>query len=380
MNESMLVQLSNAQLLLWKIKEYSPVTKRELQDITGLSWGLISREVNALVEAGLIVSCSRDSVGAGRKAEEYDINPERNYFIGIDFSYKGLLVAITDMKARIVESVEYEFADVDCDGVLKNIYAIVDDFFAKYSENNIIGIGIAAQGMVDRSAGVSVFATRIKGWNNVPLKNLLEERYKVAVCVEHDPDCVMETEIVLGHLCRTDITDALVITINHSIGIGMSMMLNGQIYHGMHGKAGEIGYTMVGDEKDETGKFLEDHITKFHIVQDYKKLSKTNEDISYREIVERAKTGDPVCLEVFKQVGRYIAFAVCSANNFFNPQMIIFHASSCEFQDLYFEITKEFIRKNTYDKTVELKLSKLGKEVSALGGALIAIENVVFTN
>ena len=60
--------------------------------------------------------------------------------------------------------------------------------------------------------------------------------------------------------------------------------------------------------------------------------------------------------------------------------MIIFHASSCEFQDLYFEITNEFIRKNTYDKTVELKLSKLGKEVSALGGALIAIENVVFTN
>ena len=60
--------------------------------------------------------------------------------------------------------------------------------------------------------------------------------------------------------------------------------------------------------------------------------------------------------------------------------MIIFHASSCEFQNLYFEITKKFMAKYTYDKTVELKLSKLGKEVRALGGALTAIENVVFTN
>ena len=59
---------------------------------------------------------------------------------------------------------------------------------------------------------------------------------------------------------------------------------------------------------------------------------------------------------------------------------IIFHASSCEFQNLYFEITNKFMKKNTYDKTVELKLSKLGKEVHALGGALIAIENVVFAN
>ena len=131
----------------------------------------------------------------------------------------------------------------------------------------------------------------------------------------------------------------------------MSAMLNGQIYHGMNGKAGEIGYTMVGDE-----------------------------DITYKEIVERAKVGDRLCMELFERLGKYIAIAVCSANNFFNPQMIIFHASSCEFQNLYFEITNKFMKKNTYDKTVELKLSKLGKEVHALGGALIAIENVVFAN
>lgn len=380
MNESMLVQLSNAQLLLWKIKEYSPVTKRELQNITGLSWGLISREVNALVEEGWIVSCSRESAGVGRKAEEYDINPKRNYFIGIDFSYKGMLVAITDMKARIVESVECEFVNVDCDDVLGKMYAVMDDYFAKYGDNNIMGVGISVQGVVDRSEGVSEFVPKIKGWNNIPLKSLLENRYHLPVCVEHDPDCVMETEIVMGHLCRTDITEALVITINHSIGIGMSVMLNGQIYHGMNGKAGEIGYTMVGDEDDETGRFLEDHITKFHLVQDYKKMSKSDEEITYKEIVERKKSGDRLCMELFERLGKYIAFAVCSANNFFNPQMIIFHASSCEFQNLYFEITKKFLAKHTYDKTVELRLSKLGKEVHALGGALIAIENVVFTN
>lgn len=379
MQGNVLTQMNNQQLLLWKIKEKSPITKRELQNVTGFSWGLISREVNALVDTGYIVSDCRESIGAGRKAEEYDINNDKNYFIGIDFNYKGLLVVVTDMKGRIVEQSEREYAVAERDCVLQLMFEMLDTFFEKFHDRRIMGIGIAAQGVVNRAEGISIFTTRIKDWNNVPLKKLLEERYNVNVSMEHDPDCIMKTESAFGHLNRSDVTEALVVSVNYSVGVGMSIMINGDIYHGFHGKAGEIGYTIVKDQKDGSGKYLEDHVTKLHIVQDYRELTKGSDGITYREIVERAENGDLVCKNLFKKLGEYIGLAICSASNFLNPEMIVIHAPSCEFQEMLFNTVRNFVVENTYDKAVKIKLSRLGKEARAIGGALLAIEKAIYT-
>ncbi len=378
MQGNVLIQMSNQQLLLQKIKEKSPITKRELQNITGFSWGLISREVNALVDTGYIVSDCRKSIGAGRKAEEYDINNDQNYFIGIDFNYKGILVVVTDMKGRIVEQSEKEFAVVERECVLQTMFEMLDAFFEKFHDRMIMGIGIATQGVVNRVKGVSVFTTKIKDWNNVPLKQILEARYHVSVSVEHDPDCIMKTESAFGHLNRSDVTEAIVVSVDYSVGVGMSIMINGEVYHGFHGKAAEIGYTIVNNQIEGPGKYLEDHMTKVHIVQDYRELTKSTEEITYREIVERAENGDLVCINLFEKLGEYIGRAICSASNFLNPEMIVIHAPTCDFQEMLFNTASDFVAKNTYDKSVKIKFSKLGKEARAIGGALIAIEKAIY--
>lgn len=379
MNSMMKASLSNLQLLLWIIKEKSPITKRELQEITGFSWGLVSGKVNTLFDANYIVSYSRESFNAGRKAEEFDINHEKNYFIGIDIHYKGIFVILTDMKGRIVEQVEKEFSKVHREYVLQLLFEILDALFKKYGDRGIFGIGIGVQGIVDRENGVSVFANGIEEWTNVPLKQIMETRYHVEVIVEHDPDCIMMAESAFGHLNQTDVTNAMVVTINFSLGIGMSVMINGDIYRGWHGKAGEIGYAIVNDTEEKRGKLLEDHSTKEDVIIDYHKITGDIEDITYGEIVERAYKGDEKCQKVLNKIIRYISIAICSTNNILNPEMIIIHAPTCEFKDKLFESIKKYVVQNSYDKEVQIKFSELGREVRAVGGALSAIEKAICT-
>ena len=379
MNDMLKTSFNNLQLLLWIIKEKGPITKREIQEITGFSWGLVSEKVNTLYEANYIVSDGRESFSVGRKAEEYDINHEKNYFIGIELQYKSIIVALTDMKGRIVEQVKRELSKVHREYALQLLFEILDVLFEKYGDRGIFGIGIGVQGVVDRENGVSVFLNGIEEWQNVPLKQIMEKRYGVSVIVEHDPDCILMAESAFGHLHQADVADAMVVTINFSYGIGMAVMINGNIYRGWHGRAGEIGYAIVDDTEKKRDKLLEEHSTKEHIIIDYHKITGDMESITYDEIVERANKGDEKCQKVLNKIIRYISIAICTANNILNPEMIIIHAPTCEFKDKLFETITEYVLQHSYDKEVQIKFSKQGREMCAVGGALSVIEKTICT-
>lgn len=381
MNSNMTTPLSNRQYLLWTIRNNGPITKKELQKITGLSWGLVVQEVNSLAEEGYISSNNRECLGVGRKAEEYDISEMQNYFVGVDLSYRGINVALADMKGRIIELTQREFAlhEKEKEKMLDILYGILDTLFGRYSMKNIMGIGLSLQGAVDRENGVSILIGGVENWRDVPLKTILESRYHVPVTVEHDVDCIMLTETMFGHLNHDKITEAIVATLDYGIGLGMSLMINGQIYYGSHGKAGEIGYTIVREKEEDSRILLEDHVVKRHIVKDYINLTKDEDEITYPEIVRRAEEDDPVCKGIFERMAREIAYSICMASNFLNPEVIVFHMRSNEFKDMLFETIKNFVMEYTYDKTVKVKLSKAGLEAKAQGAILFASEKFIHT-
>lgn len=377
MNTNETVILNSLQLLFQRIKESSPISKQELRDDTGLSWAVVSSSVNKLVDTGYVVPYGKQQTqGAGRKADEYDVNSQKNYFIGIDLNDMGILCVVTDMKGRVVKQCEKEFATREKEYVLEQLYDVIDRFFEEFQNNQILGIGVAVQGVVDLIDGKSVYISKIKGWNDVPLKKLFEERYGVETSILHDPDCLMKTESVFGCLRGSDVADAIMVFISHRTGVGMSIMINGQIYHGVHGKSGELGYMIVTDSREGAGRLLEEHVTKSGILRDYKSAN-SGEEITYHDFVARLKSGDELCKSVYTQLGEYLGFAISSAGNILNPELIVVHASSCDCPELLYETICDFVTRNTYDKTVELRLSGLGRSAIAIGSALTAIEKAI---
>lgn len=364
-------------VLLEKIRENAPVSKRKLQEITGFSWGLISRLTNELAEKGYIVSNGKVVTGVGRKPEEFDINQERNYFVGVDFSYASAMIVVTDMKGRIIETFQLTWKERKKDAVLQQLFEKLDAIMEQYADRNVMGIGFAVQGVVNVAKGISVYIGGIQDWNDVPLKTLVEDRYDVDVIVAHDPDCLMQCERTFGVLKEGEETDVVMLHFNQGVSIGMSAMLDGKIYMGHHAKASEVGHTILGKKADGRYDFMDNHVNKKSIEEDYQRLAQNGERLSYQEILERAKEGDDICTQVFQQIFEYIAQSMAVVNSILNPEVIVINTVRCDEQEKLLHTVEEHLRTVSYDKTVKLKLSKLGGEAKALGASLIAIDSVM---
>ena len=374
-NESVI--LNGIHIVLNNIRENGPISKQEIKKNTGLAWATVSTAVNELVKKGYVVSCCKQkSQGAGRKADEYDITPHDNYFIGIDFSYNRIQYVVVDLKGRVVKGTEVEISVRERDSVLEQLFSDIDGFFDEFHDKKIMGIGMAVQGVVDVKEGVSVYIAKIKDWNQIPLKQLLEERYGVETLVLHDPDCLIKSEMFLGGLKGKNVTDAILIRINFRAGIGMAVMINGQVHHGVHGKAGEIGYTIIKNTPD-TDRFLEEHVLREALIKEYSSRKPDDEKISYPEFVSRLENKDEICREIYEDLSKKIGFAIASGCTFYDPESLIIHTSSCPCPELLYELVVNFVKENVYDKTIMITHSDLREDAIAVGGALEVIENVL---
>ena len=339
-------QRSGVQMILQTIKDYGPISKRELQELTGLSWGHISQVTNRFLNEGYIV-VEDQQLTAGRTRDLLDINREDNYFIGVDLNSKRVRAIVIDMKGRVVCETRKGWDKAEREVVLKTIFTVIDSFVNRFLNKRIIGIGFAVQGIVDVMNGISVAISSIHGWTNVPLKKLVEERYEVDVVIAHDPDCVMKYECNSGVLKNSEVQNAVTIIYTYGMGIGTSLMINGQIYLGAEGRVGELDHTILGVDKDGWHEMLGQHIAKCDSKIDMKEL------------------------------GDYIGRSVAMLNSFLNPEMIVMHMAEPDYREEIFEAVQYNLKYYSYNKDVVLKLSAFNKNVKAIGAALLLVDREI---
>lgn len=341
-----LAQRSGVQIILQTIKDHGPISKRELQEKTNLSWGHISQVTRRFLEDGYIVVCEKEMT-AGRSRELLDINGEDNFFIGGDLNSRRIRVVVTDMKGRVIEEVRQGWEECEYTAVLDTIFEVLDGITFKYRNRKIFGIGFAVQGIVDVSKGISIYIDKVKNWKDVRLKEILEERYGMETVIAHDPDCLMKCECCFGSLKNSNVTDAVLVHYNYGLGIGMSIMINGQIYIGHLGMAGEIGYTVLNTEKDGNDGLLMQFADKRDTEMD------------------------------MQQLIRYIGGSIATVNSLFNPKIIVLHMTEPDYREEIVRVVKDYLQNFSYNQKVELRLSCLNKNAKALGAALILVDREI---
>ena len=231
----------NLNEVLKIIREEESLTRRKLQDLTGLSWGGVSQIVTRLLSQNLIIEVKDTSPGPGRKPTCLQINGEENLLLGVDINSSGITAVIQNLKNEILEQISI-FADCSArKKLLADTFQLTDQLFEKYKERKILATGISMQGAVDEKKRVSLYLKECPDWENVPLCDLFEERYKIPAYLAHDPDCLVASNVsMFGEdvlLCRID------------YGIGLSVFKNGDFIKGP-GML-EIGRMLL---RTETGK------------------------------------------------------------------------------------------------------------------------------
>ena len=386
------IKRNNIISILDIIRQPGTHSRREIQKITGLSWGAVSTITSLLLEQNLIIETGEADTAFGRKPSEIDINPHIHYVIGIDLNILGLTVVVSDIKGGIKSEITRLLPHADRDYILDELLKILDiDVFEKFRDRQLIAIGIAAQGLVDTQAGISVFSPYFKNWKNVEICKLIEERYALPAYIFHDPDCVLLTERLLsGYSSKNPV----LIRMNN--GIGMSAVVNGEPFSTAEGHSPELGHVTAEADGPLCGcgkkGCFEAFISNTGIVQRF--FEQVNQGwetainlsnpgtITYQTIYEAAKSGDALSMQIYKTTGFYIGMAIACVINMYGPDEIILYGNIPKMHDIYEEEMQRTIESNVFyaQRIPPIRFSVLDKNAAALGGGLSAFSKHIKNN
>ena len=256
------------------------------------------------------------------------------------------------------------------------------------------GIGIACAGGVNPDRGVVVTPSpNLPGWHDVPLGEIIEKRFGVTTCILNDASAAALGEQRDGVGIGTD----NLVLVALGTGIGGGIIIDGKLYQGAAGGAGEIGHMTV-DEKGPpcecgntgclemfaSGKAIAREAIRH--ISDGEKSSLVEmadgqiENITAENVVAAARDGDSLANEVLSRSSHYLGVGMVNIVNIFNPEMIIIGGGLAEIGELLLEPAKEIVKKRAFGisaQSVKIVTTGLGNEAGVYGAAVYANEHLV---
>ena len=216
---------NNRAQVLELLRKESPLSRQEIAEKTGLSWGGMTKNVNALMEQGILEESISESSGPGRTPHKIALARNDHLLIGLDINLEGFSGIVANLNGAVLNSYFLPNTAKRADELLQQIVRVTDSILLDFRDKHFLALGVALQGAVDAEEGISVAFPSISDWHNVPLAAFLRDRTHLPVRVEHDPDCML-TAVHKGK----EEQNALLFRIDRSIG--MAVELNGTILRG----------------------------------------------------------------------------------------------------------------------------------------------------
>ena len=359
--------------VLSQIKYNGPISKRELQDKTGFSWGKISFISNLLLNDNYAMTVGKQETFVGRKPEELDININDNYIVGVDFNCEGVLTVVCDLKGRVINKYQSDFEKMDYDTAVETLFTLIKKALYDNPQKNIVEIAVAMQGEVDSENGISKGIRAIEGWTNVPVSKLIEEKFNIPTLLLHDPDCLLYTERIFGDLRDDGVDNSVLLRLDHH-GIGIAVLLDGEMFTGVNARKCEIGTVAVPDDKGGQ-TLLYNILTKKYIQKEF--FYMTNEKLSCDEIADLAREGDPQAKLIFKRQAMALGFAFNSVISLLNSEKIVIFGEFTKYLDLILSDAQKVVYDLQYGYCPKIVISKLQSDAAAVGATLCAGDRVI---
>lgn len=226
------------------IRAHAPVTKRQIQSLTGLSWGSVSNLCSILLERGVLRELPVRTEGAGRNPSGFDINLKDNLIIGLDVNLSGLTGVVCDLRSRVLARVWRPTEGRKGEDILRLMKEAAAELLGQTAAGTVKGLAIAFPGQVDAERGVSLWTHQFGSLSEVNMREIFQRAFGLEVLLEHDPNCMAVCEHWMG--AAQDVEDFLFVRLSY--GIGMGILTGGAVYRGHSGASGEIGHmTMLPD-------------------------------------------------------------------------------------------------------------------------------------
>jgi len=370
----------NRDLVLQAIFDNETISRTEIARLTKLTRATVSDMVVTLLQEGLVEEIGYGESIGGKAPILLKLIADARYLIGLNLAQDKFIGSIVNLRGEIKETVEFPVNGSDGNQALQLIYKILDRLTGSQWKL-LIGIGISTPGLVNTRDGMVVNAVNLD-WQELPLANMLETRYKLPVTVLNDSQAAAIGEFVYG-ADRPAEGNLVVITIRHGIGAGI--VTRGSLFQGDGGGAGEIGHVMAIDDGEicRCGQHgcLETVASARAIVQRAKtlaseypnsNLSQNTESISLDTIETAWQVNDPLAERVVLDAARYLGKSVASIVGILSIQKIILTGDMARFGEAWLQAVKESMSRATLARMAQetqLEFGTLEFKACILGAA-----------
>src|SRR5512142_1120578 len=233
----------NRDLVLKTIFEAETISRAEIARITRLTRTTVSDVVTGLLEEGLVQEVGIGESLGGKSPILLSLVKDSRYMISLNLAHDQFCGAVVNLRGEIKDMESAPVSGRDGEQALALVYEILDRLVKKQWAP-VVGIGVGTPGLVNTREGLVINAVNLD-WQNLPLAQLLRDRYHMPVHIMNDSQAAAIGEYVYGGGYRAD--ENLVV-INIRQGIGAGILINGRLFQGDGGGAGEIGHMVVKDD------------------------------------------------------------------------------------------------------------------------------------
>src|SRR5688572_12805296 len=349
-------------------------TRAELIEATGLSAPTVGSLASDLIRSGVVRDLGTGPSSGGRRPSFMELNARHRYVAGIDLGPTRTRLAVADLRGdRVVDRIVPTPAGRGPSALLTRIAAdlraLMRDADAPMARLLVVAAG--APGAVDTDTGVVSFAPNLKGWSNVPMRDILERALGAPVLVENDVNLAMLGEHWQG-AARGHRTCAFVFV---GTGIGAAVLVDGELHRGHHFMAGEIAVMCMGREFVEadygTRGCLETLAGLQALAARWPKGAHGDPDEWMAALFEAARAGDKGAQSAVTETATLIGIAVANVAAVIDPSLVVLGgALMAQGGPLVAEVRTVVERISR--APVQLAVSALGKDAPLCGCLLVA--------
>jgi glucokinase-like ROK family protein len=394
-DHNLLKQLNSA-LVLNQLLTESPQSRANLAQHTGLNRSTISSLVSDLMAQGLIREVGLEAADSrGRPGILLELNPAGGCVVGIEINAEYVAVILTDFTARILWQ---RSTDIEPDTPQADVLALAEELIASAIQAgaanhlNLLGIGLGVPGLVNTRDGVLMFAPNLS-WRNIDFRSMWGDRFGVPLYIENDGNAAALGEHYFGVAKGYQ----NFIYLGTGLGLAGGLMLNGELYRGAGGFAGELGHIIVesGGELCACGRrgCWETLVAPRAVIQGIihalnngapslipELVGHNYERITMQVVVNAAKQGDQLALDTLSDVALHLGNGIANLINIFNPEMIVLGGSLILAGDFLLPIISRIIASEALSvpgNMTALALSAQGSYAAVKGAVALVIDGIV---
>ncbi|MEO5877098.1 MAG: ROK family transcriptional regulator [Streptosporangiaceae bacterium] len=380
--------------LLRLLRDEGPQSRAELGDVVALSRSKLAVELDRLVELGLIEPAGLAASRGGRRSGVVRLSP-RLRFVAFDIGATSVDVAVTNGELEILGHVSEA-----CD-VRQGATAVLDralDLLTKLRDEGLApeihGVGVGVPGPVSFRDGIPVVPPIMPGWNRFPVRDAISQELGCPVLVDNDVN-IMALGELHGGLARS-VNDFLLVKVG--TGIGCGIVVDGAIYRGVSGSAGDIGHIRVDDDGPvcACGNLgcLEAYFGGAALARDATVAAHAGKSpylaerfaqagvLTAEDVALAAAAGDPFSVQLIRAGGRRLGLVLAGLVSFFNPGLMIIAGGVARLgHTLLAEVRSVVYRRSAPLATgnMPIVLSELGDDAGIIGATRLISDHVFST-